>query len=503
MAIGSITSGQNVGIGTSTPAARLHIEVPSGLTIPIMQVNKTGALSPYFIIDSSGKVGIGIATPSEALDVSGNIRFSGSLMPAGNAGTPGQVLISQGPGAPPQWTNASSIGDNWGNQVAQTQAPIVGDGTVGNPVALQSGSANGEVLIYNGSQWIIKQAPWDSLCNTALNNMVQKWTGSSLCNSQIYDDGTNVGIGTTTPTQKLDVAGNVQFSGALIPGGNAGSPGQVLVSQGPGVPPQWHTISVSGDNWGSQVAHTQSPIIGDGTAGSPITLQNGTSSGEIIIWDGTQWQIQQPSPSNGIAGICSSPTANYLQKWTSSGLCNSQIYDNGTNVGIGTASPTQKLDVVGNIAFSGSLMPGGNAGSPGQVLVSQGPGLPPVWQNIGYSSGTGSCVRGVTPCVNTSGSTGSCPGMGPSQCVNACKNSTYGGFTDWRVPTIEEYFCLKAEGYSFDNSTGFYWTVTPRSCANSTCLFPSNTGDWYVFKPSNGAWTWYTGNINNLCRCVR
>ena len=42
----------------------------------------------------------------------------------------------------------------------------------------------------------------------------------------------NVGIGTTAPAEKLHVEGNVQFSKALMPNGIAGSPGQVLVSQG-------------------------------------------------------------------------------------------------------------------------------------------------------------------------------------------------------------------------------------------------------------------------------
>lgn len=53
---------------------------------------------------------------------------------------------------------------------------------------------------------------------------------------------------------------------------------------------------------------------------------------------------------------------------------------NGTNVGVGTAAPAQRLDVSGNVQFSGSLMPGGNAGTSGQILTSQGAGLPPTWQ---------------------------------------------------------------------------------------------------------------------------
>ena len=52
----------------------------------------------------------------------------------------------------------------------------------------------------------------------------------------------NVGIGTTTPSEKLDVNGNLKISGYLNLNGNTGTSGQVLTSQGTN-PPIWTTVS--------------------------------------------------------------------------------------------------------------------------------------------------------------------------------------------------------------------------------------------------------------------
>ncbi|NPA33800.1 MAG: LamG domain-containing protein [Chlorobi bacterium] len=141
---------QNVGVGTTSPSAKLHIEVSKGFAEPLMQVNVKGT-TPIFIILPEGKIGIGLTNPTEALDISGNVQFSGALMPAGSAGTPGQVLISQGPGTPPLWQSIGGTG-----------------GVVG-------------------------------ICSSPTANYVQKWTGSELCNSTIYDNGSRVGIGTSNP----------------------------------------------------------------------------------------------------------------------------------------------------------------------------------------------------------------------------------------------------------------------------------------------------------------
>ena len=251
LAISFSQQAQKVGIGTSAPQAMLHIELDNNATYPMFKITRVGQSVPYFIVDSNGRVGIGVLTPNEALHVSGNVQFSGALMPGGNAGLAGQVLVSQGLNNTPVWQDASALGDNWGSQTAVTQNPVVGDGTIGSPIRLQSGTSAGDILVYDGSTWVIQQAMWDTVCSGALSNYVQKWTGMLFCNSQIYDDGTNVGIGTSSPTHRLHVAGSgyvrdsFRIDGDFRPGGNPGSVGQVLTSQGPGVPPQWTSLSNS------------------------------------------------------------------------------------------------------------------------------------------------------------------------------------------------------------------------------------------------------------------
>lgn len=74
------------------------------------------------LMPAGGKVGILNASPSEALDVTGNVRFSGALMPNNAAGTSGQVLTSAGSGAAATWTDKALEIITGGVVAKQTQS---------------------------------------------------------------------------------------------------------------------------------------------------------------------------------------------------------------------------------------------------------------------------------------------------------------------------------------------------------------------------------------------
>jgi hypothetical protein len=156
----------NVGIGTTSPATALHVvKSNSGANVLTLQntsasgyssadfLSNTGVLSgtfgygngsvsspftgrnyfnsygndfllanggatPFLVQGSTSNVGVNNTSPTEKLDVTGNIRFSGALMPNNSAGTSGYFLQSNGAGASPTWVNPS--GSNWllnGNSV--------------------------------------------------------------------------------------------------------------------------------------------------------------------------------------------------------------------------------------------------------------------------------------------------------------------------------------------------------------------------------------------------
>jgi hypothetical protein len=101
-------------------------------------------------------------------------------------------------------------------------------------------------------------------------------------------------------------------------------------------------------------------IYASGTATIGTINAGATDTVLVVDANGTvQRRTINSGAWSGVAGgiVSGSGTTNYVPKWSSSSaLTDSQIFDNGTNVGIGTASPGQKLTVSGNIYATGNVM---------------------------------------------------------------------------------------------------------------------------------------------------
>ena len=192
-----LSSNGNVGIGTLAPSAKLHIlqtsedfssgikivgTTPSGISGRIWMGaeklhidNATAGTGTGFVLKKDGNVGIGVADPAVKLHLAGSIRGNsthGSLRVASNSG-----YIDIGP----QNTYDAHIYTNMGSFIFNT-AIYSGAGVFG--------TLNSNNLIFN--------------------------TNSTSTRMTILQSNGNVGIGTSSPDYKLDVAGVIRCSEVLV-----------------------------------------------------------------------------------------------------------------------------------------------------------------------------------------------------------------------------------------------------------------------------------------------
>ena len=315
---------------------------------------------------SNGNVGIGTTDPGAyKLNVNGNINITGSVAIAGAVtgatGYNGMVITANTGVVTTGTWNATVIGATYGG--TGQNAVTTGDllyGSAANTWSRLADVAAGNVLISGG----INIAPsWgkvvlgthtsgnyvSTLTGTANQITVSAATGDITLSipSDFRAPGTVNAVsglytGATAGTQRVDASGNLVNIGTIT------ASGAVTAGTYNG-----QTISSAANFTGTLTAATSlsAPILISTVAGgtAPLTVTSTTlvTNLNADLLDGQHGAYYAP-----LANI--SGTTNYVAKFTgANSVGNSLIYDNGTNVGIGTTGPGAKLDVIGKVRSTG------------------------------------------------------------------------------------------------------------------------------------------------------
>lgn len=172
---------QNVGISDNVsfnPSFMLHIKPSVGYSNDLFSIQNNSG-TPFFHVKLNGNVGIGTLNPTEKLDLIGNFKFSGALMPNNLSGNSGQVLKSNGSGTAPSWIAAVTPDNIY--VVESTSSLAVTSGTFT--------TIPGETITINGLNIGDRILIWFS------GNMYMSGSGYNNIDIALYINGTIAEVG--------------------------------------------------------------------------------------------------------------------------------------------------------------------------------------------------------------------------------------------------------------------------------------------------------------------
>jgi hypothetical protein len=303
-------------------------------------------------ITSGGNVGIGTTSPNRSLHVIGQFAIDNSTSPSG-----GLLVIPDG--------TSNKVYSRTGNATnsphpldfisgSSTSMRIAASGNVG--IGTTSPTSNklvvaGGVDVWNSTNTLLR------LGHNGTRGDIQAFTSGAYGILAINSGGGNVGIGTTSPAYPLDIVGFANSSsGFRVTDGTIDN----RVSWSSGNVGFFGTVSnhpiAFNTNLTERMRITSSGNVGIGTTSPSAKLEIlksgtnefptlGTASGNVYLTDGGLWGM--------FMGVDSTSGTGWIQQMRNDSAVAYDISLNpvGGNVGIGTTSPDSKLHVQGTSFF--------------------------------------------------------------------------------------------------------------------------------------------------------
>jgi hypothetical protein len=325
---------------------------------------------------SSGTNGAGLFQQTNATNTSNNLQSNQAGL--GRAG----LFNSTNAASTANAVDINVAGTGFALRAASSNAAPRALQTVGGVQLTGIGEAAGRVLISDATG----NATWQSVggsgavTGSGTLNFVPKWTpgGTVLGNSLLFDDGTSIGLGTTTPTHRLNVShsgstgvGVSSTSGFSVVDIDAASGDAALRFVRAGVN-QWNTRNRPADDYyeifelgggGSRlVIQDGTGNVGIGATVSPsykLDVEHGGSTG-IRSKSTSSFSVVDIDAASGDAALRfqkagvnqwntrNRPADDYYEIFELGGGGSRFVIQDGTgNVGIGeTTAPSYKLDVL-------------------------------------------------------------------------------------------------------------------------------------------------------------
>jgi trimeric autotransporter adhesin len=392
-------------------------------------------LTTMMTLANSGNLGIGTTTPAYKLDVNGTVNAS-SYVGATITSLSNLALYGSNTSLSASnvayWSSNNLVNKTGGDMTNYLQvssnssfARIGSSASVGMYLSLNQGQ-NMWIPESNWPTYGIGSSPTGTLGISGFYGIAFATQGA---HNMTIASG-NVGIGTTTPSTKLDVNGMINIAGTdwgsglmfsnaderILRTTSASYPGLVaninpssnfsVVSTGANVRllVQGSTgnvgIGTTSPSYPLQVngtIHSTSNVyVNNGQIGTPTTATLGGVGDRFILYPGTG-SVHPYSMGIGTGTMWRSVPTGSQHQWYIGGTVGMTLSNN--NLGIGTTSPVARLEVNGNILMSSNdsyigLTTGGNGPSLGMIKKS---GVPPTFAfTSNYINGTiGNAMRFV------------------------------------------------------------------------------------------------------------